>query len=203
MSSVKIKEKQRKRKMDRQYLVFLKESIDIKDLKEVISSFLGITNIKMISSDIMSFSTDDILKSTISKNIHTLSNDLNASLLFLVSPVDVPFSEYVLKKMSSFHSEGVYSLSQGIIELLMKNDEFIKTHLFSWFSGLDYTSAITGKNYVESGFSMAKSCTMLSIHRNTMEYRLKKIKEQFNLDLRCFDDGILFLTYLSLSGICA
>ena len=203
MSSVKIKEKQRKRKMDRQYIVFLKESVELNDLKDVISSFLGIKDIKTINSDIISFSADDILKSTISKSIHTLSNDLNASLLFLVSPVDVPFSEYVLKKLSSFHSEGIYSLSQGIIELLMKNDEFIKTHLFSWFSGLDYTSAITGKTYVESGFSIAKSCIVLSIHRNTMEYRLKKIKEQFNLDLHSFDDGILFLTYLSLSGVCA
>lgn len=189
--------------MDRQYLVFLKEPVELNNLKEVISSFLGIKNIKTINSDIISFFADDILKSTISKSIHTLSNDLNTSLLFLVSPIDVPFSEYVLKKLSSFHSEGVYSLSQGIIESLRKKDEFIKTHLFSWFSGLDYTSAITGKTYIENGFSIAKSCTILSIHRNTMEYRLKKIEDQFNLDLRCFDDGILFLTYLNLSGICA
>ena len=199
MSSVQSKGLRKKTKMNREYLLYFKEPI----VKDLLSTLFEVRNLKKIDAHIMKFLADDILKSTIVKSIHAISNDLNNSLFVLVSPVDIPFSEYVLEKMVVDQSEGVYSLSQGVIDLLLKKDEFLKSHLFSWFSGLDYNLAITGKTYVEMGFSIAKSCTYLSIHRNTMEYRLNKIKELFNVDLHSFDDGILFLTYLSLSHICA
>lgn len=203
MNSELSKEKQRRTKMLRQYDIYLKEKVDFSEAKLIFSSFFGIDNIKKIDDHTIEFTADDILKNTISKSIQPLSNDLNSSLLFLISPVEFPLSEYVLSKLSIAHSEGVFTLSQGVIELLIKKDEFIKNYLFSWFSGLEYTLAITGKTYIENSFSISKSCISLSVHRNTMEYRLKKIKELYNLDLSSFDDGILFLTYLSLSGICA
>ncbi len=189
--------------MLRQYDIHLKEKVEFSEAKTIFSSFFGIDEINRINDHTIEFIADDILKSTISKSIRPLSNDLNSSLLFLISPVDFPLSEYVLSKLSLSHSEGVFTLSQGVIELLIKKDEFIKNYLFSWFSGMEYTLAITGKTYVENSFSISKSCIVLSVHRNTMEYRLKKIKELYNLDLSSFDDGILFLTYLKLSGICA
>lgn len=189
--------------MDKQYYVYFKEDYDFSELKELLSSYFAVDNIRKVSNKSISFIADDILKSTISKSIHTLCNDLSNSLLVLMCPIDIPFSEYVLMKLSSYHSEGVFSLSQGVIELLMKQDEIMKNHLFSFFSGMEYTLAISGKTYIEYGYSIKKSCECLSVHRNTMEYRLKKIKETFGLDLTSFDDSILFLTYLYLSGICA
>lgn len=203
MSSEPTKELWKRNKMIRQYFVCFKEKLDISEVENVISALLGVDNIRKKSDNVLTFYADDILKNTISKSIHTLSNDLDSSLLILVSPENVPLSEYVLKKLSLYHSEGFYSLSQGVIELITKKDEFIKNHLFSWFSGLEYSLALTGKTYIENGFSISKSCVSLSLHRNTMEYRLKKIYELYGLDLHSFDDGILFLIYLSLSGICA
>ncbi len=189
--------------MLREYRIYLKEKVEFDEAKAIFSSFFNIDEITKIDDHTVKFCGDDIIKSTITKSIQPLSNDLNSALLILISPVDFPLSEYVLSRLSLSHSEGVYTLSQGIIELLLKKDEFIKNYLFSWFSGIEYTLAITGKTYIENSFSISKSCLSLSVHRNTMEYRLKKIKELYNLDLSCFDDGILFLTYLNLSGICA
>ena len=187
--------------MIRQYFVYFKEKVDISEAKDAFSALLGVEDITKKSDNLLTFCGDDILKSTISKSIHTLANDIDSSLLVLVAPENIPLSEYVIHKLFLYHSEGVYSLSQGVIELLMQKDEFIKNYLSSWFSGLEYSLALTGKTYVESGFSIAKSCASLSLHRNTMEYRLKKINDLYGLDLHSFDDGILFLIYLSLSGI--
>lgn len=187
--------------MIRQYFVYSKEKVDFSEAKDAFSVLLGVDEVTKKSDNLLTFYGDDILKSTISKSIHTLANDLDSSLLILVSPENIPLAEYVIQKLFHYHSEGFYSLSQGVIELLMQKDEFIKNYLFSWFSGLEYSLALTGKTYVESGFSISKSCTSLSLHRNTVEYRLKKINDLYGLDLRSFDDGVLFLIYLSLSGI--
>ena len=43
-----------------------------------------------------------------------------------------------------------------------------------------------------NGFNVSKTATALYIHRNTLVYRLEKIRKLTGLDLRNFDDAIVF-----------
>lgn len=59
----------------------------------------------------------------------------------------------------------------------------------------------TGLNFIENDLNISKTSNTLFLHRNTLVYRLDKIKEFLNLDLKNFKDALIFYisvkTYLS------
>lgn len=59
----------------------------------------------------------------------------------------------------------------------------------------------TGLNFIENDLNISKTSNALFLHRNTLVYRLEKIKEFLNLDLKNFKDALTFYisvkTYLS------
>lgn len=56
----------------------------------------------------------------------------------------------------------------------------------------------TGLTFVENDLNISKTSTSLFLHRNTLIYRLDKIRELLNLDLKNFKDAQIF--YLSVKA---
>lgn len=54
--------------------------------------------------------------------------------------------------------------------------------------------------YYEADQSLAESCKRLFIHKNTLQYRLKRIHETCGLDPRSFQDAVLLYLALRLNG---
>ena len=63
---------------------------------------------------------------------------------------------------------------------------------------IDKNLLTTGINFIENDLNISKTSNMLFLHRNTLIYRLEKIKEYLNLDLKNFKDAFIF--YLSVKS---
>jgi carbohydrate diacid regulator len=60
------------------------------------------------------------------------------------------------------------------------------------FSKIDKETLNIINTFLESGLNIAEASRMLYMHRNTLVYRLDKFSKQTNLDIKSFDDAILF-----------
>ena len=63
---------------------------------------------------------------------------------------------------------------------------------------IDKNLLTTGINFIENDLNISKTSNKLFLHRNTLIYRLEKIKEYLNLDLKNFKDAFIF--YLSVKS---
>ena len=57
---------------------------------------------------------------------------------------------------------------------------------------LDQETLFTINKFFENNLNVSETSRKLFVHRNTLVYRLKKIKKLTGLDLREFDDAIIF-----------
>ena len=62
----------------------------------------------------------------------------------------------------------------------------------------DETLATVNK-FFENNFNVSETSRQLYIHRNTLVYRLDKLQKMTGLDLRNFDDAIIFKITLMVS----
>lgn len=69
---------------------------------------------------------------------------------------------------------------------------------FDIIKSMDENLLTTGLIFIENGLNISKTSNILFLHRNTLIYRLEKIKEQLNLDLKNFKDAFVF--YLSVKS---
>lgn len=58
--------------------------------------------------------------------------------------------------------------------------------------GLDHETLFTIQKFFENNLNVSETSRKLFVHRNTLVYRLEKIKKLTGLDLREFDDAIVF-----------
>ena len=57
---------------------------------------------------------------------------------------------------------------------------------------LDSETIYTIQKFFENNLNVSETSRKLFVHRNTLVYRLDKIKKLTGLDLREFDDAIIF-----------
>ena len=57
---------------------------------------------------------------------------------------------------------------------------------------LDHETLFTIQRFFENNLNVSETSRKLFVHRNTLVYRLEKIKKLTGLDLREFDDAIIF-----------
>ena len=69
---------------------------------------------------------------------------------------------------------------------------------FNKIKTIDENLLYTGINFIENDLNISKTSSSLFLHRNTLIYRLEKIKEFLNLDLKNFKDAMVF--YLSINA---
>ncbi|MBP5426533.1 MAG: helix-turn-helix domain-containing protein [Clostridiales bacterium] len=81
----------------------------------------------------------------------------------------------------------IYQLPTTLCRLFLKevfrNDSF---------ETLDTETVVTIQKFFENSLNVSETARQLFIHRNTLVYRLDKIQKATGLDLRMFDDAIIF-----------
>ena len=88
----------------------------------------------------------------------------------------------------------IYRLAQ-----ITSNDKQLSSLIkIDTIKNMDENLLTTGINFIENGLNISKTSNVLFLHRNTLTYRLEKIKEQLNLDLKNFKDALVF--YLSVKS---
>ncbi len=78
------------------------------------------------------------------------------------------------------------------IDICSSYIEFEKLININTLKSIDKNLIKTGVNFIENDLNISKTSTSLFLHRNTLIYRLDKIKETLNLDLRNFKDAFIF-----------
>ncbi|MBQ9737222.1 MAG: helix-turn-helix domain-containing protein [Clostridia bacterium] len=81
----------------------------------------------------------------------------------------------------------IYQLPTTLCELFL-NEVFKKDSI----SVLDSETIYTIQKFFENNLNVSETSRKLFVHRNTLVYRLDKIKKLIGLDLREFDDAIIF-----------
>lgn len=81
----------------------------------------------------------------------------------------------------------IYQLPTTLCELFL-NEVFKKESI----SVLDSETIYTIQKFFENNLNVSETSRKLFVHRNTLVYRLDKIKKLIGLDLREFDDAIIF-----------
>ena len=81
----------------------------------------------------------------------------------------------------------IYQLPTTMCEMFLK-EVFKKGSIES----LDQETLFTIQRFFENNLNVSETSRKLFVHRNTLVYRLEKIKRLTGLDLREFDDAIIF-----------
>ena len=76
----------------------------------------------------------------------------------------------------------IYQLPTTLCEVFRKNS----------IESLDQETLFTINMFFENSLNVSETSRKLFVHRNTLVYRLEKIKKLTGLDLREFDDAIIF-----------
>ena len=95
------------------------------------------------------------------------------------------------KSIVSYNNLGIarltYQLPTTLCEMFLK-EVFKKGSIES----LDHETLFTIQKFFENNLNVSETSRKLFVHRNTLVYRLEKIKKLTGLDLREFDDAIIF-----------
>lgn len=81
----------------------------------------------------------------------------------------------------------IYQLPTTLCEMFLK--EIFKR---GSIESLDHETLFTIQKFFENNLNVSETSRKLFVHRNTLVYRLEKIKKLTGLDLREFDDAIVF-----------
>ena len=105
--------------------------------------------------------------------------------------LDVGKIFYSSKNVVAFSSLGIgrliYQLPTTLCEMFLK-EVFRKGSIDS----LDHETLFTIQRFFENSLNVSETSRKLFVHRNTLVYRLEKIKKITGLDLREFEDAIVF-----------
>ena len=81
----------------------------------------------------------------------------------------------------------IYQLPSTLCEMFLK-EVFKRGSIDS----LDHETLFTIQKFFENNLNVSETSRKLFVHRNTLVYRLEKIRKLTGLDLREFDDAIVF-----------
>ena len=95
------------------------------------------------------------------------------------------------KTIVSYNNLGIarliYQLPTTLCEMFLK-EVFKRDSIES----LDHETLFTIQRFFENNLNVSETSRKLFVHRNTLVYRLEKIKKITGLDLREFEDAIVF-----------
>ena len=97
----------------------------------------------------------------------------------------------------------VYSFDESMLERIIQtipeaSSREIRDHFLEKCDGLDLNAELmeTVEVFFRNDLNLTAASKQLFIHRNTLNYRLDKIRRQTGLDLRCFQDAVIFRVML-------
>ncbi len=161
----------------------------IKELKEVIS---GDAVEKMAQQIIDTVQTESMMRiligvSTVAENIGALNNAYKEAQVALEVGKVFDEEKYILNYESLGIGRLIYQLPIRLCELFLQ-EVFKKGDI----TLLDNETILTINKFFENDLNVSETSRQLFVHRNTLVYRLEKIYKLTGLDLRKFDQAIVF-----------
>ena len=161
----------------------------IKELKEIVTSEkleeLAQSIVDTISAETML--TVCVGLSTVAYNIDQINNAYKEAQIALEVGKVFDEEKYILNYDSLGIGRLIYQLPIKLCELFLQ-EVFKKGDI----STLDDETILTINKFFENDLNVSETSRQLFVHRNTLVYRLEKIYKLTGLDLRKFDQAIVF-----------
>ncbi|MGN1115744.1 MAG: PucR family transcriptional regulator, partial [Candidatus Ornithomonoglobus sp.] len=158
----------------------LKENLKGNELEEMANSILDTVNSEVLYPVVIGLST-------VAANIDELNNSYKEAQIAI--EVGKVFDEE--KNILSYNNLGIgriiYQLPIKLCELFLR-EVFQKGDITT----LDDETILTINKFFENDLNVSETSRQLFVHRNTLVYRLEKIYKLTGLDLRKFDQAIVF-----------
>ena len=153
----------------------------------------------MLDSDTINFIETETYCTTYILDLGTLkdSNDFKFKINLFSELPHILLGKSSTKKILSLYDLILYRcvqlLSADIPSNYLINIDKIKL--------IDKDLIHIGIEFIENNLNISKTSSNLFLHRNTLIYRLDKIKEIFNLDLRNFRDAMMFYLLVNIYSL--
>lgn len=161
----------------------------IKELKEVLNSNELDNMAKSIFDTVSAESMNKVIigVSTVAETINELNNAYKESQVALEVGKVFEDEKYILNYENLGIGRLIYQLPTKLCELFL-SEVFKKDDI----ALLDNETILTINKFFENDLNVSETSRQLFVHRNTLVYRLEKINKLTGLDLRKFDQAIVF-----------
>lgn len=158
----------------------IKDTNDSKDLEKLAKSIVDIISAELYTKAYVGIGT-------IVDNIRDLPRSFNDAQVALEVGKVFDMEKFIMTYDNLGIGRLIYQLPTTLCEMFL-SEVFKKGSIES----LDYETLFTIQKFFENNLNVSETSRKLFVHRNTLVYRLEKIRKLTGLDLRKFDDAIVF-----------
>ncbi len=158
----------------------LKKGIEAKDIEKLAASIVDTLNVEYYIKSTVGIGTQIT-------NIKDLANSFKEAQIALEVGKVFDTERNIVSYDHLGIARLIYQLPTTLCEMFLK-EVFRQGSIES----LDQETLFTIQNFFENNLNVSETSRGLFVHRNTLVYRLEKIRKITGLDLREFDDAIVF-----------
>jgi carbohydrate diacid regulator len=165
----------------------VRPNVDIKDLEKLAQSICDTLSTEFYCSAVVGIGTCVTGIKELAKSFKEAQVALEVSKVFDTDRTIISYENLGIARL-------IYQLPTTLCDMFLK-EVFKKGSIDS----LDQETLFTIQKFFENNLNVSETSRKLFVHRNTLVYRLEKIKKLTGLDLREFDDAIVFKVALMVN----
>ncbi len=158
----------------------VKTGIASKDIEKLARSIADSLNTELYTHAIIGIGTTVVGIKDLAKSFKEAQVSLEVGKVFDTEKTIVSYESLGIARL-------IYQLPTTLCEMFLR--EVFK---MGSIDSLDHETLFTIQRFFENNLNVSETSRKLFVHRNTLVYRLEKIKKITGLDLREFDDAIVF-----------
>ncbi len=158
----------------------IKSDVDGKDLEKLASSICDALSSEFYVHALVGIGTPVVGVKELARSFKEAQVSLEVGKVFDTERNIVSYEHLGIARL-------IYQLPTTLCEMFLK--EIFKV---GSIETLDQETLFTIQRFFENNLNVSETSRKLFVHRNTLVYRLEKIKKLTGLDLREFDDAIVF-----------
>lgn len=158
----------------------VKAGIETKDLEKLARSIVDSLGTEYYTHVLVGIGTTIDSIKDLSRSFREAQVSLEVGKVFDTEKTIVSYDNLGIARL-------IYQLPTTLCEMFLK--EIFKR---GSIESLDHETLFTIQKFFENNLNVSETSRKLFVHRNTLVYRLEKIKKLTGLDLREFDDAIVF-----------
>ena len=158
----------------------IKQDIDSKDLEKLASSIVDTLSGEFYTHCVIGIGTPVTGIKDLARSFKEAQVALEVGKVFDTERAIVSYDKLGIARL-------IYQLPTTLCDMFLK-EVFKRGSIES----LDQETLFTIQRFFENNLNVSETSRKLFVHRNTLVYRLEKIKKLTGLDLREFEDAIIF-----------
>lgn len=165
----------------------VRPNIDPKDLEKLARSICDTLSTEFYTNAIVGIGTTVAGIKDLARSFKEAQVALEVGKVFDTEKVIISYDNLGIARL-------IYQLPTTLCDMFLK-EVFKRGSIES----LDHETLFTIQRFFENNLNVSETSRKLFVHRNTLVYRLEKIKKLTGLDLREFDDAIVFKVALMVN----